>query len=280
MAVGTDSPRAALGLVERHVALAVAAVLAGLAGGAWYLTVRQADRMSGMASGLGQVGVRMPADTAIPLFLAMWLTMMVAMMFPTVVPMVLAHRMVVRNRGEGTAATVAFVGGYLAVWTAIGVAPLGMFLAFGHAGADAAHDRWISLTAGGILAAAGLYQFTRWKGRCLRACRTPLGFILEHNFGGGAHAAARAGISHGAWCFGCCWALMAVLLVVGLMNLAWMVLLSLIFLLEKNWRRGVGLTRLAGSLLLALGVAVAVYPHLLLIISGVSTARTGSGGGM
>ena len=253
--------------------------LTGLAGVAWYLTARQAGQMAGMVTGLGQVGSRMANDMTVPLFVAMWLSMMVAMMFPAVVPMVLAHRMVVRSRGEGMTATVSFVAGYLATWTVIGVVPLGAFLAFRGLSANAATDRWISLAAGGILIGAGLYQFTPWKGRCLRACRTPFGFILEHDFGGGARSAARAGVSRGTWCLGCCWALMAVLLVVGLMNLTWMALLSLVFLAEKNWRHGVGFTRLAGSALPALGVAVMVHPGLLLTVSGVSTS-VHMGGGM
>ncbi len=274
-----DTPRAVLGLAERRVAVWTTVTLTGLAGVAWYLTARQAGQMAGMVTGLGQVGSRMANDMAVPLFVAMWLSMMVAMMFPAVVPMVLAHRMVVRSRGEGMTATVSFVAGYLATWTVIGVVPLGAFLAFRGLSADAATDRWISLAAGGVLFGAGLYQFTPWKGRCLRACRTPFGFIVEHDFGGGARSAARAGVSHGTWCLGCCWALMAVLLVVGLMNLAWMALLSLVFLAEKNWRHGVGFTRLAGSALSALGVAVLVHPGLLLTVSGVSTSAH-MGGGM
>jgi predicted metal-binding membrane protein len=279
VAASADTPRAVFGMVERRVAFSVAAVLTGLAGAAWYLTVRQAGQMAGMVTGLGQVGGRMANDMAVPLLLTMWLSMMIAMMFPAVVPMVLAHRMVVRKRGEGALATASFVAGYLVTWTAVGVLPLAAFLAFRNLNAHAAADRWIWLAAGGVIAGAGAYQFTAWKGRCLRACRSPLGFILEHDFGGGARSAARAGISHGLWCLGCCWALMAVLLVVGLMNLVWMAVLSLVFLAEKNWRHGVGLTRLAGSALIALGLAVVIHPSLLLTISGVWTSAH-MGGGM
>jgi predicted metal-binding membrane protein len=274
-----DSPRAVLGMAERRVAIWTAAWLTAFAAVAWYLTARQATQMAGMVTGLGQVGGRMANNMAIPLFLAMWLTMMIAMMFPTVVPMVLAHRMVVRKRGEGALASVAFVAGYLVIWTASGAVPLAGFVAFRNLSADAATARWISLLAGGVLAGAGLYQFTPWKGRCLRSCRSPLGFIFEHDFGGGWRSAVRAGISHGLWCLGCCWALMAVLLIVGLMNLAWMGALSLVFLAEKNWRHGVTVARLAGTALFGLGLAVIAHPSLLLAVSGVAT-HAHMGGGM
>jgi predicted metal-binding membrane protein len=279
MTVRADAPRALLGMVERRVAIWTAAWLTAFAVVAWYLTVRQASQMAGMVSGLGQLGNRMANSMAIPLFFAMWLTMMIAMMFPTVVPMVLAHRMVVRKRGEGARPSVAFVLGYLVIWTVTGVVPLAVFVGFRNLTADAATARWISLVAAGVLAVAGLYQFTPWKGRCLRSCRSPLSFVLEHDFGGGSRSAARAGMSHGLWCLGCCWALMAVLLIVGLMNLAWMGALSVLFLAEKNWRHGVAVGRLAGATLFGLGLAVIVHPSLLLAISGVST-HAHMGGGM
>jgi predicted metal-binding membrane protein len=125
--------------------------------------------------------------------------------------------------------------------------------------ASAALDR----AGGAVLFMAGAYQFTRWKTACLKACRTPLTFVMTHDFGSGARGALRAGISHGAYCLGCCWALMAVLFVVGLMNLAWMAAIAVVFLAEKNWRHGVGLTKFMGVGVLALGVAVAIHPALL-----------------
>ncbi len=104
VAASADTPRAVFGMVERRVAFSSAALLTGLAGAAWYLTVRQAGQMAGMVTGLGQVGGGMVNDVAVPLSLAMWLSMTIAMMFPAVVPMVLAHRTIVRKRGEGALA--------------------------------------------------------------------------------------------------------------------------------------------------------------------------------
>src|SRR5262249_43410028 len=152
----------------------------------------------------------------------MWTVMMVAMMLPTVAPMVLAHLSVVRKRGDGIFATVVFVAGYLAVWAASGLVPYVAQIGFSSLTADAAASRWLPLTAGAILVVAGAYQFTAWKQVCLGHCQTPFGFVMTHDFGGGARSALRAGVHHGAFCLGCCWALMTVLFVVGLMNLFWM----------------------------------------------------------
>ncbi|MGH9279395.1 MAG: DUF2182 domain-containing protein [Acidimicrobiales bacterium] len=265
----TDTPRATYSLLPRRVTAAVVLWLVALAGVAWVIAARQAGDMSDMVTGLGQVGGRAPNDMAIPVFLGMWVGMMVAMMFPAVAPMVLAHRTVVLRRGGGRGSTVAFVGGYLAVWSLVGVVPLLAFLGFRNLAADAGDSWWLPALAGGILAVAGAYQFTAWKSLCLRACRTPLQFVLSHDFGGGARRAFRAGVSHGAYCLGCCWALMAVLVVVGLMNLVWMVAVALILLVEKNWRHAVGLSRVVGIGLIALGLAVIFRPSLLPTVSGV-----------
>jgi predicted metal-binding membrane protein len=209
----------------------------------------------------------MATDLTAPLFMSMWLTMMVAMMFPSVAPMVLAHRMVVLKRGEGNIPSLAFVVGYLGVWTAIGLVPLAGLLSF-QALAPHLNSRLLEIGAGSALVLAGLYQFTPWKSYCIKGCRTPMGFILTHDFGGGARAAFQAGVSHGLYCLGCCWALMAVLVIVGLMNLAWMAVIGVVFLLEKNWRHGVAVSKVAGLAVLALGIAVAVFPDLLGWLSG------------
>src|SRR5205085_1883196 len=130
----------------------------------------------------------------------------VAMMFPTVAPIVLLHRMVVRRREGGALPTVVFAGGYLAVWVAIGVVPLGALIAFRHLSQESV---WIARAGGVVLVGAGVYQFTRWKEACLRACRSPLTFMVTHDFGRGLLGTFRTGVSHGLYCFGCCWALMA-----------------------------------------------------------------------
>lgn len=263
-----DTPRAAYGLLPKRLTAGVVISLLALAASGWFVTARQASSMSDMATGLGQIGGRLPSEMAVPLFMSMWVGMMVAMMFPTVAPLVLAYRVVTQRRGEGIGPTACFVAGYLVVWTAIGVVPLLAFLWFRDLAYDARGSSWLPALAGGVLVVAGAYQFTGWKSLCLRACRSPLTFVLQHDFGGGVRSALRAGISHGAYCLGCCWALMSVLLVVGLMNLAWMTLVALIFLVEKHWRHAAGLTRIVGGVLIVLGLAVVVRPSLLPAISG------------
>jgi predicted metal-binding membrane protein len=166
-------------------------------------------------------------------FIVTWVVMMVAMMFPAVAPMVLTHARIVRSRGGGTMPTVAFVLGYLVVWTGAGLVPLGIIQILGSSFA-APVDVWLPRLSGAVVVLAGVYQLTPLKNACLRACRSPLSFILTHDFGGGSSAAARAGISHGLYCLGCCWALMAVLAVLGLMNLAWMAVFAVVFFLEKR----------------------------------------------
>lgn len=245
----------------------VVGCLVSLAALAWILTARQALDMNQMGS-LALVGTSMPMALSAPLFMSMWVTMMVAMMFPAVAPMVLAHRMVTRHRAESAISTVAFVIGYLSVWTVIGLIPLTLFLLFRAGARGALGDTAVSIGAGVVIAAAGVYQFTAWKSVCLRACRTPLGFVMTHDFRSGSRGALLAGVSHGAYCLGCCWALMVVLVLVGLMNLAWMSALALIFLLEKNWRDGELLTHVVGVALVVLGVAVALDPAVLHFISG------------
>jgi predicted metal-binding membrane protein len=201
------------------------------------------------------------------LFLAIWVVMMVAMMFPSVAPMVLVHARIVRSRGEGAVPTISFVAGYLVVWTAAGLVPLAVIEILGSSIASPLSG-WLPRLGGAVILLAGAFQFTPLKHACLRACRSPLSFLMTHDFGGGAPAAARAGMSHGAFCLGCCWALMAVLAVLGLMNLAWMAVFAIVFFLEKNWRQGVVLSRAVGAACIVIGGAVLVRPDVLGLLGG------------
>lgn len=259
--------------IERGTVLGTVAVLLGLATASWWVTVGTARSMSGMVRGLADVGRAMPFDMSALLFMSMWITMMVAMMFPTVAPIVALHRLVMRRRGAGPAPTIAFASGYLTVWASLGVIPLLLLYGFRSATEPSAA---IGRAAGVVLVLAGAYQFSRWKDTCLRACRSPLTFLATHDFGSGNSGAFRVGVAHGLYCAGCCWALMAVLFVVGLMNLTWMAVIAAIFLAEKTWRHGVALTRAVGATVILLGVAVAVRPSLVGLLSTVS----GSHGGM
>jgi predicted metal-binding membrane protein len=251
-----------MSLLDRRATVTTTAILVALAAAAWFLTWRQ---MNGM----------MPADLTAALFMSMWLTMMVAMMFPTIAPMVLAHRMVVLKRGEGSLPTVVFVAGYIFIWFVVGLIPLFAVLGFQRAGPQVLGTRLVEIGAGGALVLAGLYQFTPLKSFCLMHCRTPMSFVLSHDFGGGPVAAFKAGASHGLYCLGCCWALMAVLVIVGLMNLGWMAVIAVVFLAEKNLPHGPAVSRAVGGAIVALGLAVATLPGLLAWLSGGMPAQTG-----
>lgn len=255
--IAGEQPRSAYSALQRRSTVAIVGLLLVLAGLAWWSTVGQARSMSSMVQGLAQVGRSMPFDMSLGLFLTMWVAMMVAMMFPTIAPIVLLHRSVIRRRGEGPAQTVAFVGGYLLVWTLIGVVPLIALIGFRSIADGSA---WVARASGGVLIIAGLYQYSTWKTTCLKACRSPLSFLMTHDFGSGAPGAFRTGVSHGLYCLGCCWALMAVLFVVGLMNLTWMAGIAVVFLAEKNWRKGVALTYVVGAAVAILGLVIVVHP--------------------
>jgi predicted metal-binding membrane protein len=250
-------PAGRVAALPRPVTLTIVATLLLCATAAWIFTGVQAAAM-GMG-GMAMVGAG--------LFLVIWLVMMIAMMFPAVSPMVLAHASIVRSRGEGTFPSVAFVAGYLVVWTAAGLIPLAFFEGLGQGNLPLS-STWLVRVGGAVILLAGVYQFTPLKNACLKSCRSPLGFIMTHDFGGGPPAAARAGLSHGLYCLGCCWALMAVLAVLGLMNLAWMAVFAIIFFLEKNWRYGVSLTRVVGAACVAGGLAVMIWPSILAMVGG------------
>ena len=230
--------------LPRPAAAAIVAALLACAAVAWLITIRQAGSM-------GTGGVRMMSAG---LFLISWLVMMVAMMFPSVAPMTLAFASVTRSRGEGYLPTAAFVLGYILVWAVSGLVPLAVLQALDHIWMTP--PSWLPRLGGAVIVIAGIYQFTPLKDTCLGACRSPLGFILTHDFGGGPPAAVRAGTSHGLYCLGCCWALMAVLAVLGLMNIAWMALFAAIFFIEKNVRFGEVVPRLVGAACIIGGLVI------------------------
>jgi len=212
----------------------------------------------------------LPSVAALGLFLPMWMTMMVAMMFPAALPMVLIfHRVSTDRRRKGVAAvpTWVFVAGYLAVWAAFGVAFFGI----------EAVIRWLAGVPSGMVRlpatitalaflGAGVYQLTPLKGVCLRRCRSPLEFVMVH-WREGTAGAVGMGVVHGAYCLGCCWALMVILLGVGVMNLAWMGLLTLLIFVEKVLPAGALVGRVVGGGLIALGLLALLQPSLLPLLT-------------
>jgi len=231
--------------------VALVAALLVCAAVAWLITISQA----------GSIGMGGMAMLSAGLFLVTWLVMMVAMMFPSVAPMTLTFASFSRSRGEGYLPAALFVLGYIAVWTVSGLVPLAVQQAVTQIWMTP--PSWLPRASGAVIIVAGIYQFTPLKDRCLRACRSPLGFLLTHNFGAGLPAAVKAGASHGIYCLGCCWALMAVLAVIGLMNIAWMAVIAAVFFIEKNVRRGELLPRAVGVACVLAGLAVAAWPAVL-----------------
>jgi predicted metal-binding membrane protein len=262
-----DTPRDAFGLLSWRTNAVVVVALVSVSLVAWAGTIEQANSMRGMEMGLGQIGYRNQGSMGAVEFLVMWITMMAAMMLPTIAPVVLAHHAYSLRRLESRLSTPAFVTGYMLVWSGIGIVVGLAYLVFAQWGDDAARSDWLSRLAGETIAFAGLYQFTRWKRHCADMCRSPLTFVYVHDLSRGLRNALRAGMVHGAYCLGCCWAEMLVLIVVGLTNLPAMAILLVLFLVEKNWKHGAMVANVAGIGLIVLGVAILAYPPLLAGIS-------------
>jgi predicted metal-binding membrane protein len=195
------------------------------------------------------------------LLFVMWAVMMVAMMLPSAAPLIMmfaASSRGPRANGLAVAATSLFVYGYLLVWLAFSAGATAVQWAF-HQTALLS-PMMVSRTpilGGVLLIAAGLFQWTPWKRSCLRHCRSPLSFILGH-WKPGNLGALRMGIEHGAYCTGCCWALMALLFVAGVMNLLWIAAIAAFVLVEKTVPQGEWIGRAAGVVLVAWGLYVLI----------------------
>ena len=216
---------------------------------------RLGEPMGGMMSpALGWVGAA-----------AMWWVMMVAMMTPSAAPLVLLYGRVARHsaaaeprRAQLTSPTL-LVTGYLLVWLLFSLFAATLELALQRSGLVSASMQWSrsALLSACVLLAAGAYQLSPLKLRCLTRCRAPVEF-LTRAWRPGRIGALLMGCEHGAWCVGCCWLLMTLLLVGGVMNLAWIALLALLVLIEKFARWGVLVSRLTGVTLIGWGLATLV----------------------
>ena len=236
-------------------------VLLGLAGVialAWTYLLYMAWGMAHMDVGIEMLLMpRMTDWGAVDLALVflMWAVMMVAMMLPTALPMVSAFASCSRPSAEQPRAwsVVAFVIGYVLVWA--GFSLLVTLLQWGLLEA-----RWISPMmevrgpgfGGTLLLAAGIFQFTPLKHACLSACRSPLSFLMTEWRPGNAGALIM-GLRHGVLCTACCWLLMALLFVLGVMNVVWIAALTVFVLIEKTWSGARWLTPAGGALLIAWG---------------------------
>jgi predicted metal-binding membrane protein len=228
-----------------------------LAAVAWLVTD---ERMAGMDMGPGT------DPGTFGFWVTAWVVMMGAMMFPSIAPMVVMYARIQegkRSKGENPplGATAVFVGGYLLAWSAAGLAGYAIlsvgqelspgFLAWNEAG---------PYVAGAVILAAAIYQLTPLKDICLSKCRSPFAFLLTA-WKPGRVGALRMGVEHGGWCVGCCWALMAALIALGVMSVGWMVFVAALIAVEKllPWK-GVA-NRSIAALLVVLGLAVAFAPE-------------------
>lgn len=196
------------------------------------------------------------AGYLLPAF-AMWTLMMIAMMLPSAAPMVLLYSRVAARSDRGPALAPLVLLAYLALWTgfaAFAALAQALLIAAGLVGemSLAAGDRRV---AGALLLLAGLYQLTPLKRACLEQCRSPLSFILRLSRPGAA-GALRLGAAHGAYCLGCCWALMLLLFVGGVMNLAWIAGLAFLVLIEKFAPARLRLTPLIAAALVVGGAVL------------------------
>ena len=244
--------------VQRNVILGL---LLALAAGAWAVLVWQsagADMDMTMAS--STMGLRAP------LFLAIWMIMMVAMMFPTAAPMILTFHKVQagkRQRGDAFVSTWVFVAAYILVWTLAGVAAYAGALAAEAIAVRAALSPAAAARIGGaVVILAGIYQLTPLKDLCLSKCRTPITFIMT-SWRDGTAGALRMGLLHGAYCLGCCWLLFAILFPLGIMNIGAMAGITLLIFAEKTlpWPRFAPYA--AAFALMLYGALVIASPQLL-----------------
>jgi predicted metal-binding membrane protein len=246
---------------------------------AWVYLLHLAEQMSAM-QGVAARMMGMPVQDGIARFLAltlspmtagiadagatiflvafMWLVMMVGMMLPSAAPTILLFAAIERRSAAG--ATVArsalFTTGYFLTWGAFSVAAAAVQTGLHKAGflsMDMATTN--ALLGGGIFVLAGLFEFTLLKSRCLTHCRSPLEW-LPHHWKPGKLGALRMGAEHGLYCVGCCWMLMLLLFVGGVMNLVWVAVIAAIVLAEKLLPRGEILSRVGGVLLILCGVYI------------------------
>jgi predicted metal-binding membrane protein len=223
------------------------------------MSAEPAMAMPGMD--MSTAGMDGGSGTALSALFAMWTAMMVGMMVPSVLPSVLLFSAMARQRrasGRTPLSVPAFVGGYLLAWVGFSlVAALLQTRLRVALFPLAAQSRLAAIAAGVVLLATGVYQWTRFKSACLSHCRSPLGHLTAH-WKEGRLGALRMGLEHGLVCLGCCWLLMTLLFVGGVMNPYWVGGLALLVLLEKLAPRGEILGRVAGVALAIWGVVLLV----------------------
>jgi predicted metal-binding membrane protein len=245
-----------LATILRRERLIIGGCLAAMVLVAWAYLLHSKAAMRDME----MPGMIMPWDVmAVLLLFVMWTVMMVAMMVPSAAPMILAFLSVNHRRQTSARPLVPvgiFVFGYLAVWTAYSavaaLAQWGLHKAALLSPTMAANSPVVS---GGLLLAAGVFQWTPLKRACLKGCRSPLSFLMSE-WRDGTRGAFVMGLRHGSYCLGCCWMLMALLFVAGVMNMFWIALIAIFVMAEKILVRGELVGQVTGVALVTAGVAL------------------------
>jgi predicted metal-binding membrane protein len=239
-----------------RVRLLLVAALFAMAGAAWWWTAHQMRGMDeGPWTGLGTLGW----------FLGVWVVMMAAMMFPSVAPTIALYSRMTRQRSP--LSPLLFAGGYLVTWAGAGLVAFALAGIIGRVPGDVlAWDRAGRWIAGATLVVAAVYELTPLKDVCLGKCRSPLGFLLG-SWRDGRRGALRMGAKNGAWCVGCCWALMASLFALGVMSVVWMAFVAGVIAVEKTlpWRRVA--TYGTAALLLVLGLLLFFAPDAIPVLT-------------
>lgn len=234
---------------------AVVVGLVGFTAASWMYLGLVATRMDDMSSVLAMPMTSAWTLTQIALMATMWSVMMAAMMLPSAVPMALSYDRMERGAAEGSGgSTVLFIAGYIAVWATFAAAATGLqWVLHNMALVNGMGAATQSGLAGVLLVGAGIFQFTPVKRRSLGACRTPMGFLMT-SWRNGKVGAFGMGLHHGTLCFRCCWALMILLFVLGVMNLVWVAVLAIFVLAEKVSKRGEAISVIGGVVMIIWGV--------------------------
>jgi predicted metal-binding membrane protein len=243
---------------DRAIVLTGLAVITTLS---WIYMFYLAWQMKGMNSNMAMPMMQSWNTIDFLLMFIMWAVMMVAMMVPSAAPMVLIFASVNRKRRDKDAPyvpTVVFVLGYLVVWSVFSIAATAAQWGLHEAALLSPMMSSSTPVLGGLLLiTAGVFQWTPMKDACLSHCKSPLGFIMTH-WKEGQWGAFFMGLHHGAYCVGCCWALMALLFVNGVMNLLWIAVLAALVLIEKVIHKTSWFPRVTGGLLVAWGIFILV----------------------
>ncbi len=246
--------------LSRRDTLVIAASLGGISVLAWGYLVGMAREMSGPnALCMAAMQIRHWSPGYFWMMFWMWAVMMVGMMVPSAAPMILIYAAVARKaekQGTPIASTGAFMLGYIFMWTVFSfLVTLAQWQLDKAALLSPMMVANSPMLGAGLLIAAGLYQWLPIKNSCLQHCRSPFHFISAH-WRSGSAGAFMMGISHGAFCIGCCWVLMLLLFVGGVMNILWIALISIFVLLEKVLPLGDRGGKWAGVLMVLIGLAM------------------------